>query len=575
LLKDEYNKAPENFVNSVRQSIDDYVSKGVTSTDKGNLFLKWVLTKVFHSSIDDVDDAILDGPNDLGIDALLEVQGSEMDFFRIIQGKYGKSHSTDAIRAFKSKIDELLRQKPNALPEGRIRDALINIKSKDWDTEIIYITDQVVDYENKDDFQVYGFNQIVDKLWNEITEPAAGKTETITLDDYLKYKNVIIGAISLSELGQLVKRARKYIFESNIRKFLPVKTRVNKQLRTTLIKEPDMVFYYNNGITIVVSSLEELENKKIRLHSPQIVNGAQTSTTIADIVKGDPYVNGSIQITIIKEDVVTTRQNITKYRNSQNAVKGRDLISLEFFHDSIFGQLETQVGYYYEQQAGSWMALSDKEKDAFKGNDIFNLYLPTDEDRIIPASDAIQAMAAAIEQDPAKPYGSISKYMPGGSEYPKIFAEGEIEDDYRLLLYPYLVKSYCEKEFNYGSKKANMEEKKYARLLFITAYFLALTNHILEKKIDIKKEPKILDPYFKDFETNKRLLKLTDGILEQFFDQTLHIRQDEDQRDIMTLHNFFAKHVWIPEAQRIMKNIMKRKNDQFKELKQSFMKNTN
>lgn len=389
----------------------------------------------------------------------------------------------------------------------------------------------------------------------------------------MTYGNTIMGAISLKELGELVLRSKKYIFESNIRKFLPVKTKVNKLLRQSLLKEPEEVFYYNNGITIVVKNFEELGDRKIKLIAPQIVNGAQTSSTISDIVRGDRNIKGNIQITIITEDLRTTRNNITRYRNSQNAVKGRDLISLERFHDSVKIQLETKLGYYYEQQAGSWEQKSQKERDSYKGNEIFNKYLAGENDFRIPANDAIQAMASAIQQDPAKPYGSVSKYMPGGTEYDKIFSEGQIEDDYRLLLYPYLVKSYCEKEFHYGSKKAYMDEKKYARLLFVTAYFQALTDHIIGGGVDVKKQPKVLDQYFEDFETNKKLLKLTDEILEQFFDRTLHIRQDEDGRDIMTLHNFFAKHVWGIEPRRILKSIMKRKKDSFNEIKNSFKKN--
>ena len=407
-------------------------------------------------------------------------------------------------------------------------------------------------------------------MWNEITESFDNKNENVSLETALTYDKTIIGVISLSELGQLVNRSNKYIFESNIRKFLPVKTKVNKQLRKSLLEEPEEVFYYNNGVTIVVKDFTLLGDAKFRLSAPQIVNGAQTSTTIADVVRGDPNIQGSIQITIIKEDARTTRNNITKYRNSQNAVKGRDLISLEKFHNIIAGQLATKLGYYYEQQAGSWMAKSKQEKEIFQGDETFNKYLIDGEDKVIPANDSIQAMAAAIEQNPAKPYGSISKYMPGGAEYTRIFSEGEIEDDYRLLLYPYLIKSFCEKKFNYGSKKANMDEKKYARLLFVTTYFHALTEHIISKKVDLKKDPKILDPYFENFETNEKLMELIDEILDQFFDQTLHIRQDIDGRDIMTLHNFFANHVWSLESRTILKNIMKRKKEKFEEIKNLF-----
>ena len=78
-------------------------------------------------------------------------------------------------------------------------------------------------------------------------------------------------------------------------------------------------------------------------------------------------------------------------------------------------------------------------------------------------------------------------------------------------------------------------------MLFVTTYFQALIDHVLTKKIELKKETKILDMYFENFEVNEKLLELTDEILDQFFDQTVHIRQDDDDRDIITLHNFFNK----------------------------------
>lgn len=572
MLKQSYNAPPETFVQSVRESIDKEVSKGKNTTEKGCLFLDWAITKIFNETQDDASIAILDGSNDHGIDAILEVQGTEMSFFRIIQSKFGTSHSDDAIYAFKSKMDELLQTRPNDLKEGRIRDALINIKEKGWDCEFVYVTDKIVSHKDTDTFHVYGFNQIVDRIWNDISEPAQGKIEQITLEgQYVKYVNTIMGAISLYELGSLVLRTKKYIFESNIRKFLSVKTRVNKQLRQSLLSEPEEVFYYNNGITIVVKGFEELSNNKIKLIEPQIVNGAQTSSTIADIIRGDPNVQGNIQITIITENVRTTRNNITRYRNSQNAVKGKDLISLEQFHDSIYAQMKTKIDYFYEQQAGSWEAMTDTEKKSYRGHEIFDQYLPPEHEKRIPANDAIQAMAAAIGQNPAKPYGSVSKYMPGGTEYEKIFTEDKLIDDYRLLLYPYLVKSYCEKEFNYGSSKANMQEKKYARLLFVTTYFKALTEQIIGGNVDLKKDPSILDPYFEDIETNKKLLAIINEILEDFFDRTLYLRQDDDQRDKITLHNFFAHDVWSLDAQRILKGIMKRKQS-LQEIKKVFKK---
>src|SRR3990172_8233299 len=118
-----------------------------------------------------------------------------------------------------------------------------------------------------------------------------------------------------------------------------------------------------------------------------------------------------------------------------------------------------------------------------------------------------------------------------------------------------------------------MDEKKYARLLFVTAYFQALLDHVLPENVNLKTEPKILDKYFEDFETNKKLFDLIDKILDEFFEHAMYIRQDEEGRDKMTLHNFFLSHIFGLEARQILKSVMKRKKEQFKEIKNSFKVN--
>jgi len=102
LLKQEYSSPSTNFIDSVKHSIENQVSSGTSNVETGRLFLKWVLTKAFHATEDDAENSILDGPNDHGVDAILEVPGSEVNFFRIFQSKYGKSHSVDKIQ--KSKL---------------------------------------------------------------------------------------------------------------------------------------------------------------------------------------------------------------------------------------------------------------------------------------------------------------------------------------------------------------------------------------------------------------------------------------------------------------------------------------
>ena len=109
------------------------------------------------------------------------------------------------------------------------------------------------------------------------------------------------------------------------------KTTVNKGLRETLQNDPGKFFYYNNGITIVVSDFVELENNLIELHAPQIVNGAQTSNSILDHAKRTKNMEGSMTVTIIKADDEQEQNNITKYRNSQNFSKRKRFSFIDGF----------------------------------------------------------------------------------------------------------------------------------------------------------------------------------------------------------------------------------------------------
>jgi len=207
-----YEKPSDNFIESVKKGIENETSKADHPVEKGHNFLKWVLTRVFSATDDDAENGILDGPHDHGIDAVLEVHGSELNFFRIFQSKFGTSHKPDEIIAFRAKIQNFLELNPNDLPNGRLRDVLINIKSKGWEVEAVYVTDQQVDFKSDDNFQVYGFERIVSKMWDDISEPAEGKTEEITLEASMKFGDTIIGVITLNELGRLVNRSKKYIF---------------------------------------------------------------------------------------------------------------------------------------------------------------------------------------------------------------------------------------------------------------------------------------------------------------------------------------------------------------------------
>ena len=544
----------EGFAQNIRDSIKEYAESSQNEIEKGHNFLQWVLTRVFEATEDDATDAIIDGPNDLGIDAYLPVDFSE-DKIYLFQSKYGSSHSIDAITKFKEDVKRL-QNKDISKMRPELAHLVTQIREKNLKIECVYVTDQKVDNDNYDSIEIYDIGIIIQKLWDRIKKPAAGKKASIRLECKLRYQNTLLGILKLRELTNFVTKNRDYVFESNIRQWMQFKTTVNKGLRETLQELPHKFFYYNNGITIVVNDFEELEDNSIALHSPQIVNGAQTSNSVLDHARRTHNLEGSITVTIIKAADELDQNNITKYRNSQNAVRGKDLVSLMDFHKSIKSQMEN-LRYFYEIQAGSFDSKTKSQQSEFVGDHLYNKYLPDNHKKVIVAKDAIQAFVAGIEQRPTEAYSSPAQFLPRGSKYDEVFNE-KLKDDYRLLLFPYLVKEYAKKVLNYG-KKGGHKTKRYATLFFVAVYFKILHEKILLTKGDFKEDVSKLEPIFKSIKLNQRILKLTDTVVTKFLEDTV---VDDEMIAANTYHNFFSHHVWQDSMVRVIEKKMKQEEEE-------------
>ncbi len=559
LVQENSNQPLEGFSKNIRDSIKENAECAKNEVEKGHNFLHWVLTRVYEATEDDAADAIVDGANDLGIDAYLPVDFSD-NKIRLFQSKYGTSHSMEAIAKFKEDVKRLLKSDVTKMrPE--LAHLVTKIRDKNLKVECCYVTDQEVEYENEEYFEIIDIEEIIQRLWSRIKKPAAGKKSTIKLEKMLGHENTILGILKLRELTEFISKNRDYVFESNIRQWMQFKTTVNKGIRETLQNVPDKFFYYNNGITIVVSNFEEIGNNSILLHAPQIVNGAQTSNSIVDRAKRTHNLDGSITVTIIRADDEEDQNNITKYRNSQNSVRGKDLVSLMDFHKSIKSQLQNS-GYFYEIQAGSFDSKTKSQQSELKGDVIYNKYLPDNHKKVIVAKDAIQSLVAGIEQRPTESYSSPAQFLPRGSKYDDVFNE-KLEDEYRLLLYPYLVKEFAKNTLKYG-KRGGHKTKRYATLFFVAVYFRILHKNILETKGDFKSDITKLEPIFRSFKLNSRILKLADTVVTKFLEDTV---VDDEMEIANTKHNFFSHHVWNDAMLRVVDKKIIQEEDEIESIK--------
>ena len=311
-----------------------------------------------------------------------------------------------------------------------------------------------------------------------------------------------------------------------------------------------------------------MNGNDIKLLEPQIVNGAQTSSTIDEYLELMDPVQGDLLVTIIETTSTAQRQEITQYRNSQNSVKGLDLISLNSLHSNIKLQLR-EVHYFYEQQAGAWnfeKKLNRNGLQWYSGHDIFNKYLPEDHDHHIEAKLSIQSMVAGIYQNPTKPYSSVSSFLPNGTLYPDIF-DDVLAHNYRNFLFPYLILAHGA-QLDYGDRKAEKELKRYSRLIFVAVYFLILFEYVLRKNKDqIRANPNIMDKIFLKFDVNKKLLDICDIATNFFLDMA---RAWLNEHQDVTTNNFFSNRAWNPEFQRTIKGwIIDNKKEEIQSIRNS------
>ncbi len=155
--------------------------------------------------------------------------------------------------------------------------------------------------------------------------------------DYESYLMVLPATI----LGDLYGKYGDRLLEQNVRCFLQARGKVNKGMRTTILKDPEMFFAYNNGITATAREVitePKADGIYIReIKDLQIVNGGQTTASLFHTSRKD---NASLEKIFVqmKLSVVDSEKGeeviprITEYANTQNKVNAADFFSNHPFH---------------------------------------------------------------------------------------------------------------------------------------------------------------------------------------------------------------------------------------------------
>lgn len=207
------------------------------------------------------------------------------------------------------------------------------------------------------------------KKWLPLGLPClAAETKDSSTETYLAVIPATVLFEIFDEFGSL-------LLESNVRTFLSARGAVNKGIQATLAQEPNRFLAYNNGLTTTATNVvvENVSGAKMisSIDKWQIVNGGQTTASIAHFLRGDKNRNVDqvfVQMKLVKvtdSDAASVVQAVAKYANSQNRVSGADLFATHEFHvrlEQISRRLKApakegqqyQSGWYYERARGQW-----------------------------------------------------------------------------------------------------------------------------------------------------------------------------------------------------------------------------
>ena len=563
LLSQLSNAPLEGFAtHAVDASINEFMKDAKNEVEKGHLYLLWHLINVEEVLEDVAENAIIDGAYDCGIDAYL-VDISERRI-RLFQSKFGEAHSIGAIDKFVNDVERFKKLEQSKIRRDELQYLWKHLHEKNMKIELVYVTDQNTDNYESDEVKIIGREQIYQTLWERIKKPAKGQKTSLRILKCLEHDNALCCIVSAFDYADFVEMNEHYVFESNIRKHLGGKGSINKRITKTLEENPHNFFEWNNGITITVDNYS-MKNNQLGLEGAQIVNGAQTSKSILDRKKKTNNLDAEVLVTIIKTKDEKHQRNITKYRNSQNAIKGKDYVSLEDYHIAVHHMLG-RIGYFYEHQQGSWLNLLSSEKAKFNGDEIYNKYLPDKKEKYrIKDDTAIASMVSYFEQKPNDVYGGISKYLPKGAKYETVFDE-ELECDYRYFLYPHLIREYAKNELGYDRSNTHDRYKKYAQNLFVAVTARIIHKNIIGKNDDFKNDIFELEKIIQNVGLFTKILKVSDKVVTQYLKDS---KVEEKIDDANTAHNFFSNQVYGKDMLKVIDSKIRQEEEEIDYIKKT------
>lgn len=220
-----------------------------------------------------------------------------------------------------------------------------------------------------------------DELTVDFLDLAGGALPCVYVSDDQGGYGYALTAIPGEVLRFLYEKFGARLLEANVRSFLSATGKVNRGIRDTLKEAPDRFMAYNNGIVLIADEMRIARSDDggtgiAWLKGMQIVNGGQTTASIYFTKKRDSSINlGPVRVPakviILNQakatEVETLISDISRYANSQNAVRVSDLSANKPYHVEIEKLASTtylpdgEGRWFYERAAGSYQTMLARE----------------------------------------------------------------------------------------------------------------------------------------------------------------------------------------------------------------------
>jgi len=331
-----------------------------------NAFLVWFLRAFVLDAEDTAVESLTGGCRDKGVDAVYTDHDARIVFLH--QGKYhqgpkppaekrsdvialadlGRAIMLESNSTFRTIIQDCDETAKKALEEARS-----HVQRRGYRLSVQFVTTGKVSPTHKAEgeqrledwrtasFEIFARTDLL-RLLQDYIEGAAPPTPTIQLpihgkEAFSRHDTTTgitswIFSVLGSDIAALYKSVGVRLFARNIRGFLGI-TDINRGMQATIEDEPQLFWYFNNGITIVCDEARKIERRgadTLRITNAQIINGQQTTRCLALNPRNDAEV--LVKLVEIPRDSQESHakyshvvSEIVSATNWQNAITASDL----------------------------------------------------------------------------------------------------------------------------------------------------------------------------------------------------------------------------------------------------------